>query len=66
MDVSGAPPLLIQLLAHIGDGQLQGLVEVLFQTLLLLGFFELVLGDGVVIAEAKLEVVRPDCFFNIF
>jgi hypothetical protein len=66
MDVSGAPPLLVQFLAHIGGGQLQGLVKVLFQAQLLFGFFELMLCDGVIIAEPQLEVVRPDCFFNIF
>jgi hypothetical protein len=66
MDIGGTPPLLVQLLAHIGGGQLEGLVEVLLQSLLLLGFFELMLGDGVVIAEAKLEIVRSDCLFDIF
>jgi hypothetical protein len=66
MDIGGTPPLLVQLLAHIGGGQLEGLVEVLFQSLLLLGFFELMLCDGVVIAEAKLEIVRSDCLFDIF
>lgn len=66
MNIGGTPPVLVQLVAHIRGGQLEGFIEVLLQSLLLLGFFELMRCDRVVIAEPKLEVVRSDSFFNIF
>jgi len=66
MNIGGTPSLLVQLLAHIGGGQLEGFIEVFLQSLLLLGFFKLMLCDGMVIAEPKLEIVRSDCLFNIF
>jgi hypothetical protein len=65
MNISGTPSLVAQLFAHVGGRQLEGFIEVLLQSLLMFGFFELMLCDGVVIAEPKLEVVRSDCFFDI-